>query len=57
MHSYKIGKHVYLAFDDDVRELLHYIINVDSDEQNVFMTKITNKIRNDIFLNKKIPIP
>ena len=43
---------MYLAFKDDVGDLVHTAFNVDNDEQSVLMMKVTQILRKDMFSHK-----
>ena len=57
MMSYNKGRHVYLAFNDDVGDLVHTAFSADIDEQSVLMTKVARTLRKDMFSHKSSSPP
>ena len=52
MKAFNKGRDVYLAFEDDVGELLHTPFSPDPDEENIILTKVANMVRRDLFAHE-----
>ena len=52
MKAFNKGRDVYLAFEDDVGELLHTSFSPDPDEENIILTEVATMVRRDLFAHE-----